>query len=348
MFRFAYPYAFLMLPAVALAAWRVYRRRVAGGLLFAPLHRLPGGGRTWRARSALALPALFLCGLALAVAALARPQKVLSRSQRSADAVAIEMVVDMSGSMEALDMSTRTAAGMNLRTRLDAVKEAFESFVQMRPDDLIGLVTFGGYAATRAPLTLDHRALLHVLRGVQIPGRSFSDSGDVTNQEELLTAVGDALATACARLRNAETRSKVVVLLSDGESNTGIIEPPDAAKMAGQMGVRVYTIGVGATGTAPFQGKDMFGRARIYHANVVLDEALLRQIAQATGGRYFNVRDPEALNKAVAEIDRLEKTEIRRDVYEEHAELFPWFLVPATALALLGSGLNMAVARRIV
>jgi Ca-activated chloride channel family protein len=347
-FRFAHPEYLGMLPVLAAAAWFVYRRRAAAGILFAPLSRLPLGGRTWRAYAALLLPALYLAGTALAVLALARPQELLSRSRRSTNAVAIEMVVDVSGSMEALDLSERTAAGVRLRTRLDAVKDAFAEFVSRRPDDLIGLVSFGGYASTRAPLTLDHRALEHVLRGVEIPGRTFDDAGQILNQEELLTAVGDALATACGRLRNAETKSRVVVLLSDGESNTGIIQPEEAARAAKKMGVRVYTIGVGTTGSAPFQGKDMFGRTRIFTADVVLDEALLRQIAETTGGRYFNVRDPRGLEKAVAEIDALEKTEIARDILEQFQELFPWFLAPAAVLVLLGAGLNMAVAGRIV
>jgi len=348
MFRFAHPLAFLLLVPAAVAAWFVYRRRVSSGILFAPVHRLAGAARTWRARAATVLPLLFLAGLVLAVFALARPQTVLSRSRRSADAIAIEMVVDVSGSMKALDLSPRLAAGIRPTTRLDVVKKTFADFVSGRPDDLIGLVTFGGYASTRAPLTMDHRALQHVLEGVEIPGRRYGDSGQIVNKEELLTAIGDALATACARLEHAETVSRIAVLLSDGESNTGIIEPAEAVKMAKQMDIKVYTIGVGTTGVAPFIGRDLLGRETIVRSRVRLDEALLRDIAGQTGGRYFNVRDPKGLEAALEEIDELEKTEIEQEVYERYNELFPWYLIPAVALTLLGAGLNMAVSRRIV
>ncbi|MBM4142692.1 MAG: VWA domain-containing protein [Lentisphaerae bacterium] len=348
MFRFANPVFFALFAPLALAAWFVFRRRRSSGLLFAPVHRLAGAGGTWRARAAAVLPACFLAGLALAVIALARPQTLLSRSPRTADAIAVEMVVDVSGSMEALDMSDGAGGGGRFRTRLDAVKETFAEFVRARPDDLIGLVTFGGFAATRAPLTADHEALLHVLEGVEIPSRQYDDARRILNQEELLTAVGDALATACARLEHAATASRIIVLLSDGESNTGLIEPAAAVRMAEKMGVRVYTIGVGTTGQAPFLGRDAFGRQVVYRAFVTLDEELLRDVAKKTGGRYFNVRDPNGLQTALGEIDRLEKTRIERELYERYNELFPRFLVPAAALAALGAALNVGVARRIV
>jgi len=347
-FRFASPYSFFLWLPVLAAAWFVYRRRVRRGILFAPASRLRVARSTWRTAAANVLPALFLTGLALAVTALARPQTVSSKITRTADVIAIEMVVDVSGSMEALDLSIRTPGAERIRTRLDAVKETFAEFVERRPDDLIGLVTFGGYAATRAPLTTDRDALVHVLKGVEIPGRSFDDKGRVVNQEELLTAIGDALATACARLEDVETKSKIIVLLSDGESNTGVIEPETAAELARELGIRVYTIGVGSTGRAPFWGRDLFGRRVVQYAHVILDEALLRQIAETTGGRYFNVRDPDGLETALADINRLEKTRVERDVYRQYNELFTWFLWPAATLIVLATGLNMLAARRVV
>lgn len=347
-FRFADPYCLFLLIPVAAAGWFVYRRRIASGLIFAPVQRLAGAGRTWRARVASGLPALLLLGLALAVLAAARPQTVLSQSHRKADVIAIEMVVDMSGSMEALDMSD-TAGGVivKARTRLDAVKDTFTAFVEKRPDDLIGLVTFGGYASTRVPLTADHDALSHTLKGVEIPKPFQDKTGQVVNQEELMTAIGDALATACARLERAEPKSKIVVLLSDGESNTGIIKPDQAIKIADKMKIKVYTIGVGSSGQAPFRTRDMFGRETVQYAQVALDEELLKRIASQTRGRYFNVRDSKGLDRAMADIDRLEKTAVERDVYSQYNELFPWFLSPALVLIASATGLNMMVARRI-
>jgi len=348
MFRFASPEYWLLLLPVAVAAWRVYRSRSTGGLLFSATHRIPVGHQSWRVVVSRVLPGIVLAGLLLGVVAMSRPQTVLSTVQDKTHAVSIEMVTDVSGSMEALDMSIKTGTGTRMRTRLDAVKEVFAEFVERRPDDLVGLVTFGGYASTRAPLTSDHDALLHVLKGVEIPQQALDANGRVLNQEEVLTAIGDALATACARLENAPTKSRIIVLLSDGESNTGIIKPDQAAEVAKQMGVRIYTIGVGTTGRAPFKMRDIFGRETIGMADVVLDEKLLRGLAEGTGGQYYNVRDATGLEEAMEDINKLEKTEIQRNEYRQYNELFPWFLVPGLVLVLTGTTLNMHWTRRIL
>jgi len=340
-------YFFLLLPAAA-AAWFIYRRRVRAGIIFSAVSRCAQAGATWRVRASQVLPLLFLAGLVLAIVALARPRTVFSKTRRTTDVVAIQMVVDISGSMEALDLSIRTATGMDYRTRLEAVKEAFAEFVARRPDDLIGLVTFGGYASTRAPLTTDHDALVHVLDGIEVPKPYQDGEGRILNQEELLTAIGDGLATAVARMQDTDVKSRIVVLLSDGESNTGIIEPEQAVEAARELDIKVYTIGVGRTGRAPFKARDLFGRDTIRHAHVSLDETLLRKIATDTGARYYNVSNPKGLEKTMAEINELEKTEVEREEYLQYNELFPWFLGPSLCLVLLGTGLNMMMARRIV
>ena len=348
MFTFAHPYGLLLLLPLGVAEWRVYTRRRRQGLVFSSTSRLPAARAGWRTVAASLLPALVLLGVALAIMALARPRTMLSRITNSTEAIAIQMVVDVSGSMEALDLSVKTPTRTQYRTRLDAVKETFAEFVKQRPDDLLGLVTFGGYATTRVPLTTDHSALLHVLEGVEIPKPSQDASGQVADQQELLTAIGDALATACARLRSADPTSRVIVLLSDGESNTGDISPDQAIKLAEQLGIKVYTIGVGTTGRAPFWAKDFFGRRVIAHGEVALDEALLKRIAETTGARYFNVRDPKGLQRAMDDIDELEKTEIEREEYTQYDELFGWFLGPALGLIALCTCLNMVAARSIV
>ncbi|MCE9615697.1 MAG: VWA domain-containing protein [Lentisphaerae bacterium] len=349
MFNFASPYYFLLLlPLGALAAW-VYRRRTHTGIVFARTHECLGQQTTWRTRLALILPALTLLGLALLVVALARPRTVFSRMHRAVNAIAIEMVVDMSGSMEALDLSEISGGQIvKPRTRLDAVKELFGEFIRQRPDDLIGLVTFGGFASTRCPLTSDHDALLHILSGVQIPKPTQDAGGNMIDQEELMTAVGDALATACARIRDAEPKSKIIVLLSDGESNTGIIPPDEAAKLARKLGFKVYTIGVGTTGQAPFRVRDMFGRDVVQWADVTLDEALLKRMAAQTGAKYFNVRDPKGLKRALDDISEMETTRIEREVYQQYRELFSLALLPGLALVALGCGFNMIGARRLL
>jgi len=333
----------LFLP-LAGAAWFVYRRRIQQALLFAPFHRLPGNRATWRTRIRPVAPLLYLLGAALLILALARPQTIFSRTIRKSDAIAVQMVVDCSGSMQALDFSTRDKQ----RTRLDVVKETFGEFVKQRPGDLIGLITFGGYASSRAPLTLDHDALLHSLKGVETAREQFGKDGQLLNQEEMLTAIGDALATGCTRLQDSDVKSRVMVLLSDGESNTGIIKPEDAAKAAKTMGIKVYTIGIGTTGRAPFLARDMFGRPTIGYAEVRLDEELLKSLASTTDGKYFNVTDAKGLAQTMEAISKLEKTTINTELYNKYDEHFLLFLIPGILLLSLGAAMNTWLGKNIL
>ncbi len=344
MFRFADPYYLLLLLPLCVAGWAMLAPRRNHGILFAPTHRLPQTQLTWRKAIVTLAPWLFLAGAGLAIIALARPQTVFAKTARQADAIAIQMVVDISGSMKALDFSTRD----NPRTRLDVVKETFTQFIEKRPDDLIGLVTFGGYAVSRVPLTIDHSVLLHVLKGVQIPKPALDANGQLTNQEELLTAIGDALTSACARLEKTEIKSKIIVLLSDGESNTGLIKPHEATKAAKALGIKVYTIGIGSNGNAPFMARDVFGRNVIQYAPVRIDEDLLRHIATTTGGQYFNVKDPKGLSRALADINKLEKTNIRKETYDQYTELFPRCLWPGIISLVLAVSLNMLVRKELI
>lgn len=336
----AYPLMLLLLVPCLAALWFVYRRSRNQALLFsgAPY---TSGTISWRLVMARITPALLIIGIMLAVIAASRPRTVFSKSRRTVDAVGMMMVVDVSGSMEALDMSTQSPTGKwNYTTRLEAVKETFRDFLNERPEDLIGLVTFGGYASTRAPLTSDHEVVLKVLEGVQVP-----NTGD---SEETLTAIGDALATASARLQKTELKSRIIVLLSDGVSNTGIIKPEEAAAAAKKLGLRVYTIGVGSSGRAPFWMRDMFGKKTIGYAEVDLDEKLLKEIASETGAQYFNVRDPEGLKNAVEEINKLEKTTVTTDVIYRYNELFAWFLIPALLFMILSATANIIITGRLI
>ncbi len=345
MFTFATPLAFLLLLPWAAAAWRLHRAGRRSGVLFAPAARLPARTAGWRVASARLLPPLFLLACLLLIVAAARPRRTFARERRSVNALAIGMVVDVSGSMEALDL---TPAGKPYQTRLEVVKELFARFVEARPDDLIGLVTFGGFASTRAPLTADHRALLHVLKGVEIPRAQTDGQGRPVNQEETLTAVGDGLATGVARLSDAEPKTRIAILLSDGESNTGIITPDQAADAAAKLGIRVYVIGVGSNSRAPVRARDLFGRETIAYADVSFDETQLKAIASKTSGRYFSVRDNEGLKNALEEISTLETTKIDRRVYERYDEFFVPYLLWGAGLAALALTLNMALTRRLL
>jgi len=347
--RFAHPIAFLLAIPWLIAAWRLYRRGERAGILFAPVRWLPPKTAGWRVAASRLLPAIFLAGAALLILAAARPQTFVARERRTVDALAIAMTVDVSGSMDALDMTPRALLGTPAeKTRLDVVKETFADFIRRRPDDLIALIAFGGYASTRSPLTVDHRALLHVLKGVRIPKADLDDQGRPVTQEELLTAIGDGLATACARLADAEPKTRIVVLLSDGESNTGIFTPEQAAETARKLGIRVYTIGVGSSGRAPFRTRDDFGRSVIAWGEVSLDETQLRAIAQTTGGRYFNVRDPDGLQAALQDIGRLETTRVDRQILMRYHEWFLWPLLAGAALVTAAFTLGMAATRRLL
>ena len=191
--------------------------------------------------------------------------------------------------------------------------------------------------------------LLHVLKGVQVPSVSFDANGRPVDQEEQMTAIGDGLATAIARVKDADMKSKIVILLSDGVSNTGAVEPDAAAAAAAKLGVRVYTIGVGTrSNRTPFKVRDMFGRSVIQYADMSFDESQLKSIASTTGARYFGVRDEGGLKAALEEIDSLEKTTLDRTVYQRWNEYFPPFLLAGAFLVLFAVSLQMAASRRLV
>ena len=346
--NFANPLLLLLFVPLAFAAWRRLRRARRSGIRFSAVGRLPAKAAGWRAQLAALTPYALLAGLALLTVAAARPRTSLAREKKSVDAIAIAMTVDVSGSMDALDLTPKGERFSRETTRLAVVKKLFAQFVEQRPDDLIGLVTFGGYAATRSPLTADHEALLNVLKGVEIPSIAVDAQGQAIAQDEQMTAVGDGLATALARLKDAKPKTKIVILLSDGVSNTGAVEPDEAAAAAKKMGVKVYAIGVGTRSRrTPIFGRDFFGRATIQYADMTFDEKQLRSIARQTGGTYFPVNDRDSLEEALKEIDQLETTKLDADVYNRWRENFVWFLAPGVLCVLAAVTLSMAAARRV-
>jgi len=333
---------------LAFAAWRLLRRGRRGGIRFSALSRLPARAAGWRARVAALAPWVLLAGLSMLVVAAARPRSSLAHEKKSVDAIAIAMAVDVSGSMDALDLTPRGERFSRQTTRLAVVKKLFAEFVSKRPDDLIGLVTFGGYASTRSPLTADHEALLNVLKGVEIPSIALDQNGNPISREEQMTAIGDGLATALARLKDAKPKSKIVILLSDGVSNTGAVEPDEAAKAAAKLGIKVYAIGVGTRSRrTPIFGRDFFGREAIQYADMTFDERQLKSIAKTTGGTYFPVNDRDSLEKALDEIDALETTALDADVYNRWREHFAPVLLAGAVLVLLAVSLSMSAARRV-
>lgn len=302
---------------------------------------------TWMQRVRRTLPWLYGLGLILLTIALARPQSGKSESRMTGEGIAIEIVLDVSGSMEALDFELD---GQNVN-RLEAVKHVITDFaigsndgkLAGRNDDLIGVVAFGGFADSKCPLTLDHGALVDIIDSLQIPKPVRDGQGRILNadmmQEELATAIGDGLALAADRLRDAKAKSKVMVLLTDGDNNAGVIEPREAAAIAKELGIKVYTIGIGSNDVVPVPQEDEFGRTVLVPARFRVDEELLREIAQTTGGTYFHASDSEGLTEVYTAIDRLEKSRIEESKYSEYTELFRWFA---------GSGLALIVAVNIL
>ena len=339
--RLAEPLWLLMTVPLLLATVIAMRGERRGAVLYSSVRLLESLPVTLAQRVKRWLPWLRFAGMLLVIVALARPQHGLKDFQIQTEGISIVMCIDRSGSMQALDF---TLDG-NRVDRLEAVKAVFHDFVagngQLpgRPDDQIGLVSFGGFAEAKAPLTLDHGALLDVLETVNIAQPVYDRSGEVINlrflDEERATAIGDAVALAVERLRDSRATSKVIILLSDGENTAGAIEPEDAAKAAESFGIKIYSIGVGTTGMAPFKLMDPFGREQLVRQPVQLDEATLKLLADTTHGRYFNAKDTNALEDVYHDIDRLEKTQLEGRLYTEYRELFPWWLLPGLALIVI-------------
>ena len=330
----------LLIPLLGLGLLAIRRqRRVA--VLYSDVSILGSLPVTLALRVKRLLPQVRILGMALVVIALARPQHGREEFRVRAEGVAIQMCIDRSGSMRAMDFRLD---GKQVN-RLEAVKRVFRDFVAGngrlpgRPDDLIGLIAFGGYADAKCPLTLDHGALLQVLDSVEIPRPIFDSRGNLLNQslfeEDLQTAIGDAVTLAVDRLKDVKAKSKVVILLSDGEQTAGVIDPPEAAETAKTFGIKIYSVGIGSTGWAPMPMEDRFGRTVLQRQPVRLDEETLELLAETTEGRYFNAEDTEALEKVYAEIDKLEKTLSEGRLYTEYRELYQYAMFPGLGLILL-------------
>ncbi len=325
--------AYWLLAIVAVPVF-LLARHAPGRVVFSSLRVLPARAATWRTRLAW-LPDVLL---ALAIVALAIAMSGPRRGERDArvrtEGIAIAMVVDTSSSMAALDLSLRDKE----RTRLDAVKTVFEQFVLGREDDAIGLVSFARYADTRSPLTLDHGNLIVAARQLAlVPGRTKEDG----------TAIGDGLALAVERLAASPARSKVAIVLTDGEDNASQVTPEEAAALARAESIKVYTIGAGTTGVAPLRLTDPdTGQSELVQVPVSIDEDLLKGMADATGGAYFRATDAAALEQVYAQIDKLERTELTENKFYEYEEYFDRLVALGLILAVLGFTLRATAFRR--
>jgi Ca-activated chloride channel family protein len=327
MIRLAYPYALLGLLLLPLCL-AFQRRQQPSAISFPAIQELAALPPSMMTRLRRLLPWMRAIVLILVVVALARPQQGLQVTKLYSEGIAIAVVVDISGSMRALDL---TLNGQQ-QNRLEVVKHTFRHFVRGgnaelsgRGGDMIGMVTFARYADSISPLTLDHDTLLALLDQVQI----------VSLTEEDGTAIGEAIALGIERLRDAKSTSKVMILLTDGANNAGETEPVEAAKIAQAMGIKIYTIGTGTRGVAPVPVRTADGHTVLQRMRVFIDERTLTDIAKTTGGRYFRATDTSALQEIYGEINRLEKSANVLEHYQQYAERFAWFLLPALGLLLI-------------
>jgi Ca-activated chloride channel family protein len=320
----AFLWLLLLIPAGAVYWW--WRRRaMITTVQFSSLKAFEGAPRSLRERLKHIPLALRFLVVACLIVALARPQSVSSRENLSTEGIDIVLVLDISGSMLAEDFTPN---------RLVAAKKVADEFVEGRTNDRIGLVIFSAESFTQCPLTLDYPVLKNLLGEVK--------NGMIADG----TAIGLALANGVNRLKDSKAKSKVVILLTDGVNNRGEIDPITAAKIAATYGIRVYTVGVGAQGMAPFPVQTPFGIRR-QMMQVDLDEKTLVAVASMTGGKYFRATDNEKLKAIYQEIDKLERTKIEVTAYRKYTELFPQWLMAGTFLLLAEIGLGATVLRKV-
>jgi len=324
---------FVLLAVLALPTWLLVRR-APGRVVYSSLRVLPVGAATWRTRLAWVPDVLLALAVVALAVAMAGPRRGDQDQQVRTEGIAIAMVIDTSSSMAALDLSE----GDQERTRLDAVKLVFEAFALERDNDAIGLVSFARYADTRSPLTLDHGNLIVAARQLQLtPGRTQEDG----------TAIGDGLALAVERLATSKAKSKVAIVLTDGEDNASQVTPEEAAALARSEGIKVYTIGAGTNGVAPQRVTDpRTGQSQLVQVPVSIDDDLLRAMAEPTGGAYFRATDAATLRQVYAEIDRLETTELSETKFYQYDEYFDRLVALGLALAVFALALRASVFRR--
>jgi len=329
MIRFASPWLLLCLVAVAALIgqhWWSQRRR-KGSLRFSDLGLVKGIRPSWASRLRHLTFILRVAALALLVGAFARPQSGSSHEEILTRGIDIVIALDNSTSMAAEDFKPDN--------RLAVAKQSVARFIKGRKNDRIGMVVFAGRGYTRCPLTLDYNILEALLGDVEL---ARQDEG---------TAIGMGLVTAINRLRDSDAKSRVVVLLTDGRNNRGEIDPTTAASLAQSLGIKVYTIGVGTEGEAPYPIQDPFFGKRYAYLRADIDEETLSAIAKQTGGLYFRATDSDSLRSIFEQIDGMEKTEVKVRHYVRYAELFPWLLGPGLVALLVEILLSGTRLRRV-
>jgi Ca-activated chloride channel family protein len=329
---FAHPYLLLLLLLLPLLAWLKGRRGQPPAFLYSAVRLVEGLTRARRSRAGAFLAALRWLVLALFIVALAQPRLMKSTTTVKASGVDIVAALDMSGSMISEDFVVR---GQRVN-RFNMARAVLKQFIEQRPNDRIGLVVFAAQSFIATPLTLDHDFLQENLDRLEI--------GTINADQ---TAIGDALTTALNRLRELKSKSKIVILMTDGQNNAGKVDPLTAMQAAQALGVKVHAIGIGTRGMAPMP-VFMGGRKVGYQQQPVdIDEDTLQKIADKTGGKYYRADNAERFRQIYAEIDKLEKTEAVINKFAQFDELFPWFVTCGLALLLVEVALGQTLFRRL-
>jgi len=330
MFRFAYPYILVLFIPLCVWVYILIRKRRQKTVTFSQTSMLKKlAGKKEEMIIDLPVYLRILCMIFL-ILTICRPQSYNVSREIKSPGVDILLCMDTSGSMQALDFKL----GKKSVDRLTAVKKVVSDFIKKREHDRIGLVVFGEFAFTQAPLTMDKGLLLNLIDRMEI-----GMAGDKT-------AIGSALAIAGKRIKDIPAKSKIIILLTDGRNNSGDITPSQAAEALEALNIKIYTIGVGGKGKAPFKVRDFFGEKIIYQ-EVDLDEKTLRKIAQTGNGRYFRAADTEELSEIYDIIDKEETTEVKVKEFFHFKELFAFFLIPAIILLILEILIQAFVVRSI-
>ena len=329
---FGHPYFLLLLLLLPLVAWLKGKRGEPPAFVYSSVQLVRGILNITPAKSGGFLSALRWLALALLIIALSQPRLTKSETKVSASGVDIVVALDMSGSMISEDFEVHG----DRVNRFNMARAVLKQFIDKRPNDRIGLVVFASQAYIATPLTLDHDFLLQNLERLQI--------GVI---DENRTAIGSALSTAVNRLRELKSKSKIVILMTDGQNNSGKIAPLTAAEAAEALKVKVYTIGVGMRGMAPMPV--FFGGRRVGERMepVDIDEDTLQKIADRTGGKYYRADNTARFQAIYSEIDKLEKTEKEIKKFALHRELFAWVITPGLTLVLLEILLRHTAWRRL-
>jgi len=311
---FAQPLFFILFAVIPfLILWKIVKGKRQTAAMGISTTRGLSKTRSWKNTFQNVPFILRLLALCCIIMALARPQLKFEEQQSEGEGVDIVLCIDVSGSMTAQDFTPN---------RMEAAKKVAEDFINNRPDDRIGIVIFSGESFTQCPLTTDHYVLTSQIQ--QIRNGLLEDG----------TAIGSGLATSVDRLRNSKAKSKVIILLTDGINNGGLIDPATAKEIAKTFKIKVYTIGVGTDGYAPTPVSTPMGIV-MQNEKVAIDEKLLRNIADETGGKYFRATDNQSLQSIYASIDRLEKSKVEIITFRRFTEKFYPFIFAAMAMLLL-------------